>query len=132
MSMKRAPILALALFFGLCGVSFGGDDQGIKGQTREGIQSAMKSHIDGNIVGGKYVIYDAVEGKLRKLKFDRMHEGIVKKDGFYVSCADFVDDGGNKYDLDLLVVDKEGNFQVLETVVHAINGEKRKYHLEDK
>ena len=132
MRMKRAPVIALVLFFGLCGVSFGGDVQSINGKTREGIQSAMRSHIDGNIVDGKYVIYDAVEGKLRKLKFDKVHEGIMKNAGFYVSCADFVDDGGNNYDLDLLVVDKGGNFQVLETVVHAINGEKRKYHLEDR
>ena len=132
MSMKRAPVIALALFFGLCGVSFGGDDPSIKGKTREGIQSAMKSHIDGNIVDGKYVIYDAVAGKLKKLKFDKVHEGIMKNAGFYVSCADFVDDGGNKYDLDLLVVEKGGDFRVLDTVVHAINGEKRKYHLEDK
>lgn len=131
MSMKRVPVIALALFFGLCGVSFGGDDPSIKGKTREGIQSAMKRHIDGNIVDGKYVIYDAVDGKLRKLKFDKVHEGIVKKADFYVSCADFVDGGGNKYDLDLLVVERNGDFRVLETVVHAINGEKRKYHLED-
>ena len=132
MNMKGAPVIALALFFGLCGMSFGADDQSIKDQTREGIQSAMKSHIDGNSVDGKYVIYDAVDGKLRKLKFVKVHEGVMKNDGFYVSCADFVDDGGNKYDLDLLAIDKGGSFQVLETVVHAINGEKRKYHLEDK
>ena len=131
MSIKRAPVIALALFFGLCGVSFGGDDPSIKGKTREGIQSAMKRHIDGNIVDGKYVIYDAVDGKLRKLKFDKVHEGIVKKADFYISCADFVDGGGNKYDLDLLVVERNGDFRVLETVVHSINGEKRKYHLED-
>ncbi len=131
MNMKRVPVIALALFFGLCGVSFGGDDPSIKGKTREGIQSAMKRHIDGNIVDGKYVIYDAVDGKLRKLKFDKVHEGIVKKADFYISCADFVDGGGNKYDLDLLVVERNGDFRVLETVVHAINGEKRKYHLED-
>ena len=131
MSIKRAPVIAMVLFFGLCGVSFGADDPSIKGKTREGIQSAMKRHIDGNIVDGKYVIYDAVDGKLRKLKFDQVHEGIVKKADFYISCADFVDGGGNKYDLDLLVVERNGDFRVLETVVHSINGEKRKYHLED-
>ena len=131
MNMKRVPVIALVLFFGLCGVSFGGDDPSIKGKTREGIQSAMKRHIDGNIVDGKYVIYDAVDGKLRKLKFDKVHEGIVKKADFFISCADFVDGGGNKYDLDLLVVERNGEFRVLETVVHSINGEKRKYHLED-
>jgi len=132
MRLKRTPVIALVLFLGLCGAGYGGDDQSIKGQTREGIMSAMRSHIEGNSVDGKYIIYDAVAGKLRKLKFDKVHEGIMKNNGFYVSCADFVDDNGGKYDLDLLVVDRGGNFQVLETVIHAINGEKRKYHLEDK
>ncbi len=127
----KNPLLAFLIVLGLGAVSSAADDPSIKGKTREGIQSAMKSHIDGNIVDGKYVIYDAVAGKLKKLKLDKLHEGIMKKADFYVSCADFVDDGGNKYDLDLLVVDKGGGFRVLETVVHAINGEKRKYHLED-
>ena len=131
-SRRNVPVIALALVLGIGVTSFAGDDPSIKGKTREGIQSAMKSHIDANLVGGRYVIYDAVAGKLKKLKFDKVHEGIVKNAGFYVSCADFVDERGNKYDLDLLVVEKGGDFRVLETVVHAINGEKRKYHLEDK
>lgn len=129
--MRSVPIIALAIVLVFSAISFGADDPSITGDTRKGIQAVMKSHIDENSVGGRYVIYDAVTGELKKLKFDRVHKGIVKKADFYVSCADFVDDQGNKYDLDLLVVKKDGDFQAMETIVHSINGKKRKYHLED-
>ncbi len=129
--MKKIAIIVVALVLGVSSITFGADDPSITGDTRKGIQAAMKSHIDENTVNERYIIYDAVTGELKKLKFDQVHKGIVKKGDFFVSCADFVDDQGNKYDLDLLVVEKNGNFQALETVVHSINGKKRKYHLED-
>lgn len=130
--MKKIPIGALAIVLGVSAVCFGADDPSIQGKTRKAIQSAMKSHIDENLIEGKYVVYDAIKGELKRLKFKRVHEGIVKKADFFVSCADFVDDRGNEYDLDLLVVEKDGTFRVLETLVHSINGNKRKYHLEER
>ncbi|MFQ5930990.1 MAG: hypothetical protein ACE5MM_01140 [Nitrospiraceae bacterium] len=130
--MKGIRIIAFVLVFVFSTMSFGADDPSIKGETRMGIQSAMKSHIDENVFNGKYLVYDAVEGKLKQLTLKKLHEGIVKKAEYYVSCADFVDNQGNLYDLDLLVVQQSGDFRVLETVVHSINGNKRKYHLEDK
>lgn len=129
--MRSVPIIALAMVLVSSAISFGADDPSITGDTRKGIQAAMKSHIDENTVSGRYIIYDAVTGELKKLKFDKVHKGIVKKADFYVSCADFIDDGGNKYDLDLLVVKKDGDFRAMDTIVHSINGKKRKYHLED-
>ncbi len=129
--MRRIPVIAFAIVLGVSTLSFGGDDPSITGDTRKGIQAAMKSHIDENTVNGRYIIYDAVTGELKKLKFDRVHKGIVKKADFYVSCADFIDEGGKKYDLDLLVVKKDGDFRAVDTIVHSIDGKKRKYHLED-
>ena len=129
--MKKIPIIAFTIVLGFTGISFGGNDPSITGNTREGIQSAMKSHIDENVFDGKYVVYDAVKGELKRLKLKKLHTGIVKKSDYYVSCADFVDDRGQLYDLDLLVVEQNGDFRVLETVVHSIEGKKRKYHLED-
>ena len=123
--MRSVPIFGLAMVLVFSAISFGADDPSITGDTRKGIQAAMKSHIDENSVGGRYVIYDAVTGELKKLKFDRVHKGIVKKADFYVSCADFVDDQGNKYDLDLLVVKKNGDYKAMESIVHSINGKNR-------
>jgi hypothetical protein len=132
MNMHRLSAVVLALYVVLGGVGVGAAEQSIESQTQERVMSVLKSHVEGNSVDGKYVIYDAEAGKLKKLKFDKVHEGLMKNHGFYVSCADFVDDDGNKYDLDLLVADKSGSFQVVETVVHAVNGIKRNFHLEGK
>jgi hypothetical protein len=91
----------------------------------------MTSHITSNTYDGKYVIYDAVDGKLLKLDFKSLHKGIVKKGDFYVSCADFADNTGNLYDLDFLVGEKDGQFSVIQALVHSVNGNKRKYDVED-
>jgi hypothetical protein len=115
---------------GIATTGFAGDDPSIKGQMRTGIQAAMNEHIKDNMVDGRYAIYDAEKGELKWLTLDKLHEGIVKKGDFYVSCADFVDAQGKKYDIDYLVA-KEGSYRVLEAVVHAEDGKKRKYHLED-
>ena len=75
-------------------------------------------------------IYDAVGGKLLALKFAKLHEGVVKKGDFYVSCADFVDKKGTKVDLDFLVIKEGDNLQTIQALVHSLDGKKRKYHLE--
>ncbi len=46
-----------------------------------------------------YILYDAVEGRLRNLKLDKLNDGIVKKGIFYVSCADCYDKDGKKIDV---------------------------------
>ncbi|MCG8457701.1 MAG: hypothetical protein MI919_15610, partial [Holophagales bacterium] len=40
------------------------DDPSIQGETRSGVQKALKSHIETNTVGGTYYIYDSVAGEL--------------------------------------------------------------------
>ena len=110
--------------------AFAGDDPSIKGKLRTDIQKAKSTHIDENSVKSKYLVYDAVAGKLQSLVFKGLHEGIVKKAEFYVSCADFVDGSGRKFDLDFLVVEDGGKLKVTQGLVHSIDGENRKYHLE--
>jgi hypothetical protein len=65
-----------------------------------------------------------------QLKFLKLHEGIVKKGSFYVSCADFLDERGQKVDLDFLVIPDGDSLKTVQAVVHSIDGKKRKYHLE--
>ena len=77
-----------------------------------------------------FFIYDAPQGRLLKLRFDKLHEGIVKKGDFFVSCADFYTSTDQKIDIDFLVI-KDGNqLKTIQAVVHSIDGKKRKYHLE--
>jgi len=106
-------------------LAYAADDPSIQGEMRAGIQSAMQAFVTGNTVDGRFVIYDAVAGELKQLTFDNLHEGIVKKGGFYVSCADFVDARWATYDLDFLVAEEGDAYRALEGVVHSVNGEKR-------
>ena len=129
--MKRLLlVLVTFLLFSATDILFAGDDQSIKGAKRTNTQKAMSEHIDQNILNGNYVIYDAVSQKLRSLQFKELHKGIVKKGDFYVSCADFTDSDGNKFDLDFFVAEKDGKFHVQQAFVHKINGEKRHYSLD--
>jgi hypothetical protein len=127
----QISVSLLVVFFAVTVILYAADDPGIKGELRDGISSAMNEHIKENSVGNRYVIYDAVAGDLKRLEFDKLHKGIVKKGDFYVSCADFIDSEGNKYDIDFLVGDTGKGLITLESVVHSINGKKRAYHVED-
>lgn len=120
----------LLLITGLTLPAAAADDPSIKGDLRKNIHSAMNSHIESNTFDGDYIIYDAVEGKLLELEFKDLHSGIVKKGDFYVSCADFKDDEGTLYDIDFLVVEKQGQLMVIEALVHSAGGNKRQYQVE--
>ena len=82
---------------------------------------------------GKHgVIADDTGGTQRlKLKLDDLHDGIVKKSDYYVSCADFTSSNGTYYDLDFMVVEKDGEYKALQGFVHKVGKNKRKYHLEN-
>lgn len=130
--MRVFLTLAVTIFvFGASNSLLAADDPSIQGETRSNTQKAMSEHIKENTYDDKYIIYDAVTGDLLRLDFKQLHEGIVKKGDFYVSCADFTDGQGRKYDLDFLVVNNGGNFDVYEAIVHKVDGDKRKYHVEN-
>jgi len=120
----------------VCGVlatgALAADDPRIKGTKRIAIRAAMQEHIDANSVEGRYVLYDAVADEVLELRLSRLHDGIVKKGDYYVSCADFLDADGVEFDLDFLVVEQAGgDFHALQGVVHKADGVRRRYHLED-
>ena len=132
--LNKTIILTLATIFGLSILATtavtAADDPSIKGVLREDIKASMRSFIESNVINDTYYIYDAVGGRLLELKFAKLHEGIVKKGDFYVSCADFVDKNGTKVDLDFLVIKDGDNLKTIQAVVHSLDGKKRKYHLE--
>jgi len=111
--------------------AWAGNDPSIKGDLRSNIQESMSKYINTNTVNGKVYLYDAVKGDLLKLKLDSLHSGIVKKGGFYVSCADFVDQNNRKIDVDFLVVQNGDGLITSQALIHSVDGSKRKYHLED-
>jgi len=126
--VKRIFILLAGL---LVNIVYAGDDPNIKGQLRVDIQEAMNAHIETNELKDDYVLYDALRGKMLRMKLEKLHEGIVSKGDFYVSCADFVDASGNTYDIDFMVAGDAGDLSVYQAIVHKDNPGKRPYHLED-
>ncbi len=120
--------LALAM----AGPAAAADDPSIKGELRASIQAAMSDHVRAQTLDGDYVLYDAVDGQLLRLRFDAMHAGIVRKGNFYVSCADFTAADGTYYDLDMLVADHPTDgMRVLQAIVHKKGDDKRQYHVHD-
>jgi len=128
--MKIISGALLAICLGISQVTVAGDDPSIKGQQRLDIKTAMGNHIGDNLVSGKYVIFDAKNGTLKKLELKELHSGVVKKGDYFVSCADFVDDKGKLYDLDFLVTKNGAQYRVIQSLVHAVDGNKRPYHVE--
>ncbi len=125
------PLAVLfALYVILTSAAFAADDPSIKGALRDNIKTSMMAFIENRMVDDTFFIYDAVKGRLMKLNYDKLHDGIIKKGAFYVSCADFIDENGKKVDLDFLVIRDGDNLHTIQAVIHAIDGKKRKYHLE--
>jgi hypothetical protein len=129
---KSLGLIAAGLLLGLAlgSLAMADDDPSIKGQLRQNIQTSMKSFIRSETIDGTFYLYDPVEGKLLRLKFEKLHEGIERNGGFYASCADFVDQAGRKIDVDMLVRDSGGKLITTQAIVHAVNDSKREYHLE--
>ncbi|GJM15125.1 MAG: hypothetical protein DHS20C13_04520 [Thermodesulfobacteriota bacterium] len=123
-------LLLTILLLGGTNLVFAADDPSITGKPRISSQEAMSNHIEKNQLDSSYVIYDAVIGQLLELELVELHSGIVKKGDYYVSCADFVDAKGNKYDLDFIVAENGSEYIVYDAIVHKVNKDKRKYHLD--
>ena len=127
-SSSLATVFVISIV--LTSVALAGNDPSIKGDLRTNIKASMMSFIENRMVNDTFMIYDASKGKLLRLKFDKLHDGIVKKGEFYISCADFFDEKGKKVDLDFLVIPDGDNLHTVQAVIHAVDGKKRKYHLE--
>ena len=135
MKIKRnaaAIHIVFALFCALLAgsVAWAGGCKAVTGQLKGDIKASMNAFIEGKTVDGTFYMFDAVKGDLMRLRFSKLHDGVMKKGDFFVSCADFVDGDGRKVDLDFLVVKSGGGYVTTQAVLHSIDGKKRKYHLE--
>ena len=108
------------------------DDKSIKGQLRNDIHNSMEQYINKQTIDGKLYVFDAVQNKLLTLTSGKLRHGIVKDGGFFLTCADFTDQNGNKIDLDFMVKSSGKTFITTQTIVHAVEGEYRPYHLRDR
>lgn len=127
---KNILAIAAACLLTLSPLSQAGNDASIKGDLRSNIKISMNQYIEGQTIDGRMYLFDGQQGKLLKMELVKLHEGIVKKGDFYVSCADFKDQNGAVVDVDFLVRPNEGLLITTQAIVHSFDGNKRKYHLE--
>ncbi len=127
---RPLPVFGLSLFL-LSVTAMAANDPSIKGDLRTNIQNAMNELIQQRTVDGSFKFYDAITNKVHNLKLVELHDGIVKKGDFYVSCADFADAKGNTVDMDFMVIPGNNKMIATQAVLHKIDGKKRQYHLED-
>ena len=78
--MKLFLVTALGLSILLSTpVVLAADDPSIKGDLRQALMDSMMTYIENRMVNDTFYIYDGSQGKLLKLKYEKLHEGIVKK-----------------------------------------------------
>ncbi len=126
--MKRLIFIFLAAIM-IPGAVYAADDPNIARETKDKVQIAMSAHINTLMAknGGSYPIFDSDSGNVVQLQFLKLHTGVVVKGikgKYFISCADFTDASGTKYDLDFLV---SANYEVVEALVHKKNGIKQHY-----
>ncbi len=130
-SLRRLLQGSLIIAVLASGSALAADDPSIKGDLRSNVNSAMNEMIQQRTVDGTFKFYDQLKNQVYDLKLVKLHDGIVKKGDYYVSCADFVDPKGNKVDMDFLVLPRNGKLVATQAIMHKVDGKKRKYHLED-
>lgn len=126
--MKRFLYIFLVVLM-IPGAVFAADDPNISRETKDKVQIAMNAHINSLTAknGGSYPIFDSDSRNVVQLQFLKLHTGVVEKGKqgkYFISCADFTDESGKKYDLDFLV---SANFEVVEALVHKKDGVKMHY-----
>ncbi len=91
-------------------------------EYRDKIVASIDQYIQGHLVDGIYLLYDAVTNEMLRLKLAKVHKSTGRKtEDFHVACAHFTDEEGTLYDLDFLLAQKDEKFKVLQAIVHAVD-----------
>ncbi len=112
-------VAVIGLLAGACG--------GTGSDTAANPQAAMRAHIAANSDARGYKIFDGPTGKLMQLKFTKLHTKVKQKGDYHVSCADFQDAAGNKFDVDFVAAKTKSGYRVMEAWLHKKDGVKRPY-----
>jgi len=104
--------------------------------ANENIQGTMNDYVNKLIKQNGFLPVVHL-GKILKLDIkksskypDGFHSGVKSNGHLHASCADFVDSKGVKYDIDFLVSKSNSGYEVVQPIVHSINGKKNKYDLD--
>lgn len=104
--------------------------------NKDAIQNAMIRYVDTHTSenGLMPVMYEGKVLQLKVVKSEKyptgFHAGVKNEGALYTSCADFRDPiSGTKYDIDFLVQKVGDAYEVVQPIVHRINGMKNPYDL---
>lgn len=118
-------ILAVALV-GMASVnSFAGAEQKkeVSEVTKKKVYKAIKSYIHEDLGHKKkFLVMDPRSGKPLALMLDHVHPGVYPHERGYRGCADFKDESGTIYDVDVLVSMDSGQADVTAVWLHKVNG----------
>jgi len=125
----RLLVLILISVFLAVG-ALAGDDPSIPTSEKEKIKNTMMNYIKSHLTRhDHFLLLDPKTKKTRRLKFDHVHEGVVKHHDGFVACVDMID-GDSIVDVDFVVSIDDGDYRVSKVAIHKVDGEKRKGHLD--
>jgi hypothetical protein len=100
------------------------------GLTKTELAAAIRQWVEkqsaGN--GGWLKVNDPVAAKTLQLKLEKVHDDRLSqvKPEVYFACADFVEKGGTKYDIDIFMQGTSNDdLKNTEVSVHKVNGKER-------
>lgn len=127
--MRRLRQLFTLLFICTLGVFAAlpqpAEPQGAKEDDRA-VRAAIASELDSSMRGGKLEILDPRSGQARTVTFVELHDAVHRTgDGSAYACADFKDESGKLYDVDVYVRGEDGGYRLKELVLHKADGKDR-------
>lgn len=99
------------------------DEEKVK-EIKVAIENYIKNDLD---LKGAFFLSGPKEEKVVKLTFDELHKSVgYAQDGSPFVCADFRDDQGRMYDVDVYVNKADGKWTVKKLLIHKVDGQVRR------
>jgi hypothetical protein len=100
------------------------------GLGKADLAAAIKAWVDREAAanGGWLKVEDPVQHKTLQLKLEKVHDDRLSRvePDVYFACADFVEQDGTKYDIDIFMQGKtKDDLKETEVSVHKVNGKER-------
>ncbi len=118
-------ILAVALVGMASMNSLAGSEQKkeVSAATQKEVYKAIKTYIHEDLEHKKkFLVLDPRSGQPLALSLDHVHPGVYPHELGYRGCADFKDESGTIYDVDVLVSMDSGQADVTAVWLHKVNG----------
>lgn len=88
----------------------------IGNKTRVVLQLLLRDHIRSKTSNGNYVFWDPKSQKSANLLLKKIHPVIYKRKEKFMLCADFMDPGGKDVLIDYMVVNRNGQYVIIDEV----------------